>query len=384
MHDASIVKISKDRFIGKDYFIGNGYSALINASIGTSSEGDTFDEEIKKAKVATSAGASIITDHSICGNVKEFHKLLRNSLNVPLCTVPIYELAIRNPLFSDKQAVELIEEQLDRGFNLLTLHATVNKQDVYEPISNQRVIPITSKGGRLMLKRMKATGDENPFYSRFDEILKVFKKYNAVISLGPTYRPASVVDNSMADDDPYWIETRRMAHLVKLAIDAEVPVVIEGIGHARISYIPTYVQNSKKICYGVPYRVLTVSTDIALGYDNISSSIASSIAVLNGANIVTAVTPSEHIGLPTVQQVEDGVVAAKIAIHSAELCNDDSIEMDRRMSNNRINKCSCQGNIDEAIFPAGALQALKNNLYNEGCTMCGEFCALKWEEKNES
>ena len=168
-----------------------------------------------------------------------------------------------------------------------------------------------------------------------------------------------------------------MSSLVEKAIAYEVPIIIEGIGHARIDKIPEYVIKSKKMCAGVPYRVLTVSTDIALGYDNISSAIASAIAVLNGANIVTAVTSSEHIALPTNEQVEEAVIAAKIAAHSAELCKNDSIDRDRRMSITRIRTESCRGIINESIYPKGAKKALQSNeLHTAGCSMCGEFCAL--------
>jgi len=382
LHNPKIVKIAKDKNIYNDFCIGYKLQTQVNASIGTSTEKDTFETELEKAITAEAAGAAMITDHSIIGDIEEFHKALRKNIHIPLSTVPIYELAIRNACFSDQQALEIIEEQLARGFNFLTLHATVLEKDIYHPISNNRLIPITSKGGAIMLRRMKATRKENPFYSLFDEILKIFKKYNAAISLGPTYRPASICDNVLVDDDAYWIEMNRMSTLVKRAIEFEVPIIVEGIGHAKLNCIPEYVRKSKEICCNVPYRVLSVSTDIALGYDHISSAIASAVAALNGANIITAVSSAEHIGLPDNRQVEEAVICARIAAHSADLCAGIDIDKDMRMSIARSSSTNCQGNIDEAIFPMGARKKiLESRSRMPGCSMCGKFCALMQEEE---
>ncbi len=380
MYDQTRIRIKSNEWVSNDLTIGRGCLPIVNASIGTSSSEDSFEIELKKARAAIEAGASMISDHSFMGDVSGFHKRLRNEVDVPLGTVPIYGLAGRNACFSEQQALEIVDEFLDRGFDLLTIHATALLRDVYAPITDHRLIPITSKGGRLMLQRMERTQQENPFFSRFDDVLRIFKKHDAVISLGPVYRPASVVDDLMSDEDPYWIEVRRMETLVEQAIAAEVPIIVEGIGHARMDRIPTYVKRTKEICHDVPYRVLSVSTDIALGYDNVASAIASSIAVLNGADIVTAVSASEHIGLPSVQQVEDAVVSSRIAIHSACICTGNGIEKDCAMSRARATKGSCQGSIENAIFPAGAGRALRDRMQTEGCAMCGELCALKSRE----
>lgn len=265
------------------------------------------------------------------------------------------------------------------------MHATVLEQDVCNPISNNRIIPITSKGGLIMLKRMKKIKKENPYYARFNDILKIFKKYNAVISLGPTYRPGSICDNSMAIGDAYWIEMQRMSVLVKKAVAYEVPIIVEGIGHASLDNIPQYICKSKELCLGVPYRVLTVSTDIALGYDNISSAIASAVSVLNGANIVTAVTSAEHIALPTKEQVEEAVISAKIAAHSADLCKNNSIDRDMQISLSKTRIKNCQGSIDMSIYPQGAKKALlANKSHAQGCSMCGIFCALTKDGINDT
>ena len=376
MYNASKIKISQGLYLDRDYYIGEDVGAIVNASIGTASEEDSIDVELEKARIAVEAGASIITDHSIHRNVSEYHKLLRSQIHVPLGAVPLYELAIRNPEFTNQEALEIIEEYLLRGFNILTLHCTVLKPDIENCFSQKRIIPVTSKGGKLMMSRIKTTGLENPWYEEFEKVLQLFKQYGAVLSLGPTYRPASVADITMEEDDPYWIEISRMSKLTKMAIEAEVPIIVEGIGHVRIDLIPTIVKQSREKCGFVPYRILAVSTDIALGYDNISSAIASSIAVLNGANIVTAVTASEHIGLPSISDVELGVVSAKIAIHSAELCMNDVINMDRKMSIRRNRNMSCQGDAALAIYPKGAEKALIELKSGCGCTMCGELCAL--------
>lgn len=375
MYNPLLIKIAQNEYLNKDYYIGKG--AVINASIGTSNNGDDFQIELQKAQIAMEAGASIITDHSICGNVNDFHKRLRQQVPVPLGAVPVYELSMRNAAFSDQEALDIVEEYLLRGFNILSLHCSVIKEDAISGIADDRIIPITSKGGRVMLERIALTKTENPFYSRFDRLLDIFKKHNGVISLAPTWRPGSVADISLNEGDPYWIEIKRMSSLVKQAIMKEVPIIVEGIGHSRIDLIPAIVKKSKELCFQVPYRVLTVATDVALGYDNISSAIASSVAVLNGANIVTAVSPSEHIGLPTIADVEMGVVSANIAIHSAEICLSDSIAQDVNMSKERTRGKSCQGSVDCAIYPNGAEIALKNKKANTGCSMCGDLCVFK-------
>ena len=384
MYNPSEIRFKKNAYLDREYCIGSGHRPIINASIGTSQEENSFETELQKAAVAVAAGAGMITDHSICGDVIQFHKLLRRRIHVPLACIPIYELSLREEDFSEQQAVEFTEEMLRRGFNILVLHATPRLSDVAEPITRGRVIPITSKGGRLALDWMERNRAENPFYSGFSQILQIVKKYNGAISLAPTYRPASVVDNSMDPGDAHWIEISRMAELVERAIAAEVPIMVEGIGHAQISNIPEYVERGKKACHNVPYKVLTVATDIALGYDNIASAIASSIAVLHGADVVTGVTASEHIALPSVEQVEAGVVTANIAIHSAELCRNGSIEKDRRMSLARAERQSCQGRAEEALFPTGAKRAVKKDLFEKGCSMCGRLCAFYNKEDRDS
>ncbi len=377
MYDQSVIHIPKGQYLDRDYYIGAQHPPFLNASIGTSSANHPFETELEKAAMAIAAGADMVTDHSIHGNVPEFHKILRSRICKPLGAVPIYELALRSPRFPLQEALEFLEEYLERGFNVLTLHATALEADVQHPLSQHRIIPITSKGGRLMLERMAMVKSENPFFSHFDDVLKIFKKHSAVISLGPTYRQASVADNSMEDSDAYWVEMRRISALVEKAIAAEVPVIVEGIGHACVTSIAPIIQKTKALCFGVPYRALTVSTDIALGYDHISSAIADTFAVLGGADVITAVSAAEHVGHPSVQQVEDAVVAARIAIHSAGICLGRGIEQDARMSSSRARRESCQGSIQDAIFREGALRALEGNKQEEGCTMCGELCALR-------
>lgn len=383
MYNSTEIRIHSKRYLDRDYYIGATHLPIVNASIGTSQDGDSFITEIQKAHVAISAGAEMITDHSISGDVAEFHHILRESIHTPLACVPIYGLSLRHPDFSPLQAIDEIEQFLDRGFNVIVLHASVLAEDCIKSLYENRIIPVTSKGGQIMIRWMRNTKSENPFFFLFDDILELVKKYSAVISLAPCFRPASVYDNSLCMSDSYWVEVSRMAMLVKKAIASQVPIIVEGIGHAQLTNIPHYVKQCKDMCFGVPYKVLTVSTDIALGYDNISSAIAASMAVLSGANIVTAVTSAEHITLPNIQQVEDAVVAARIAIHSATLCwGEKELERDRCMSVKRMQKTSCQGSADYAIFPNGARRALKEHLYDSGCSMCGELCAYKKEAVN--
>ncbi|MCP4613175.1 MAG: hypothetical protein GY845_31170 [Planctomycetes bacterium] len=383
MYNPKVITINKNNHIENELFIGEGHRTCVIANVGTSTSNDTFQDELDKAKIAIFAGADIITDHSLYGEIPIFHTMLRNNICKPLSAIPAYELS-SNYMYKNKanysiQAVlELVEEQLARGINMLTLHATVLEEDIYNPLPSKRLIPVTSKGGWMMMDHMRRCKCENPFFSHFNYIIKLMKKYNAIISLGTTYRPASICDASLADNDPYWIEVKRMSTLVKQAIENEVFIMIEGIGHAKLTDIPAIVQKAKMICYGVPYRILSVSTDIAYGYDNISSAIASSMAALSGANVISAISSAEHVGLPSLKQTEEAVVSARIAGHCADICTIGNVEIDQNMSRSRNMEGGCHGVIDTAIYPKGAQDALMQykEYEGEGCTMCGKFCAL--------
>lgn len=364
---------------------GEGQPTRILASIGMSFENDTIDVEIDKAKNAILAGAEIITDHSIAGDIPRFQKELISSTNVPISYLTIYELLSRieksHQYYLDKNmALELIEEQAERGITLLTIHATANRKMIekHDKISDRTILS-TSRGGAAILDILMKTNCENVYWEHFEEICNIAKKYNITLSLGSTYRPASVCDAG-ENDFLYWEETKLMGKLVGICLQHQVPVMVEGIGHAPIHKIPYIIKESKEICKHVPYRVLSVATDIALGLDHISSAIAISIAALNGADLATCITRSEHLGQPFQEDIIEGILAAKVAAHCADIAKLNNYERDKAMSLARAN-VGCHGLVEAAINRDVAEDSLVR--YSKGkrdgeitCSMCGDRCAL--------
>jgi phosphomethylpyrimidine synthase len=361
-------------------FVGDEFFPAVIASTGVSFDSDDIDDELCKAKIAISAGANIITDHSLTSNIELIHNRMAESLDVPISAIATYEAAViakRNEYRVDGQIIiKIIEEQARRGLDIITLHATVFKNDISLIEKTNRIIPCTSRGGTMMFEIMKHTGIENPYWVYFNDILNIAQKYSITISLGTTYRPASVCDSG-DDDSLYFMEMKRMSELVKRAQEKNVCIVVEGIGHAPINRIPKIVTKSKEICLNAPYRVLTVATDIALGYDHISSAIASSVAVYHGANMITCVSRSEHVGLPSKENLQEAVISARIAAHCGYTARINEFTQDMEMSKAR-NRVGCAGLISASIYPPGAEEILKSRKFNseKTCTMCGDFCAL--------
>lgn len=361
-------------------FTGDEFFPVIIASTGVSYDSDNIDVEISKAKAAVLAGANIITDHSLTSGIEFMHNRMAETLDVPISAIAVYEAAVlarsKEYQIDEQSVVSIVEKQALRGIDIITLHATVFKDDASLIEENRRIIPCTSRGGTMMLEIMKHAGFENPYWTFFSDILDIAKKYSITISLGTTYRPASVCDSGV-NDNLYFMEMSRMAELVKQASEKGVGIVVEGIGHAPINRIPDIVTKSKEICLNAPYRVLTVATDIALGYDHISSAIASSVAVYHGANMITCVSRSEHIGLPSEKNLHEAVISAKIAAHCGYSARFNDFSRDMEMSKAR-NEAGCLGLISAAIDPSGAAEIMRENKFGEekSCTMCGEFCAL--------
>ncbi len=363
--------------------IGSKYYPVIFTHVGISSSPKNIEEEtkleLKKAKSAIKYGANVICDVSMNDDLVKFQELLVRELNVPVGAVSIYETFIKanSDNFKIEDFISIIEEECIRGLDVLTIHATVFKEDKKLLKESERYIPTTSRGGMLMLELLERYNIENPYYTHFEEILKICKKYDVSISLGPCYRPASVADAYV--DDLHLLELKRMAKLCDLAIKCEVNIMIEGIGHAPINKIEGIIAKSKQICHNVPYRVMPVSTDIAIGYDHISSAIASSVAVMYGADSVTVVTRSEHLGIPTYDEVIEGVMCTKVAVYSGYIARTNDLSKDIEMAKSRKN-VGCLGNIDCCLFPELVIKYKTENP-SEMCTMCGKYCPLNKQRK---
>lgn len=380
------IKISGNIRNVKPVYAGCNYEPIIIASVGASDINDSLRIEVEKAKRATRLGASIVTDHTLLDSLEYIQENIAQSIDVPFSAISIYEAAVKsrktNGIIHAEEMIKIIENQAKRGIDILTLHATAFRSDVELLKKTQRVVPCTSRGGTMMLEILNATGEDNPYWTYFEDILDIAKRYNLTLSLGTCYRPASVFDCAN-NNDLYFMEMQRMGELICRANNKEVGIIVEGIGHAPLNCIENIVKKTKEICHNVPYRVLTVATDIALGYDHIASAISSANAVYHGADMITCVSRSEHIGLPSVEDLCEAIITAKIAAYSGYSARMNDFQRDRIMSVAR-NEQGCGGQIDVAIYPEGARAALRNRRYVNGkkeCSMCGAFCALDANER---
>ena len=257
---------------------GENHMPVIIASIGATNMEDSLELELLKAVRAVAAGAMIVTDHTLLPNMEYIHQKIADKITIPFSAISVYEAAVKAQVKSGKidaqDMIKIVENQAKRGIDVLTLHATAFRDDINLLEKSNRLIPCTSRGGTMMLEILKETGQENPYWTYFEDVLDIADKYRLTISLGTCFRPASVYDCAQ-NNDLYYMEMERMSKLIEKADKRSVGVIVEGIGHALLNQIEGIVKNTKKICKNVPYRVLTVATDIALGYDHISSAIAS-------------------------------------------------------------------------------------------------------------
>lgn len=352
---------------------------LIIASVGATSDFDSIKIEMEKAKIAEKYGAFAIIDHTLTNDFEKFQIQLMEETNLAVSSIAVYEMQViaendKLDFFSEDDVVNQFKQMAIRGIDMVTIHGTVLFEDLIEQDKSDRNILSTSRGGTMVMKNMIKSKKQNPYWSGFDRILEIAKEYNVVLSIGYIFRSACIADaytNKMC-----WEEMKRTSILVKKSLDYGVGVMVEGIGHTPMDLIPYYVQRSIKETFGVPYRVLTVSTDSALGYDHVSSAIASSIAVQHGASIITAVTRSEHLGLPKIEDVKEAVVSAKIAAHSGYIARTHDLTLDNMMMKAR-KEVGCRGTIEASIIPEITKEAIREVMFEgKKCTMCGKYCAL--------
>lgn len=369
--------------------IGENAKPIIFTHVGIISEFQTKEEldeaielEAKKALRAIELGADAICDVSTNSNMALLHERLARVLDVPFGVVSVYETFVRTRKehlsVSKESFFRDLEAQLRRGADLLTLHATVFRDDRSLFQGSGRIIPSTSRGGMMMLELLEAAELENPYYTYFDDILKLCIEYGASISLAPMFRPASVVD-AREGDTLHVLELTRMAELVKMAAKSGVTIMIEGIGHASLVDIPRLVSKAKELCPEAAYRIMPVATDVAIGFDHISSAIAAATAIQHGADSITCVTRKEHIGIPSFEDTEEGVISAIIAAHIGYSARTGDLERDRRMSSERFRK-GCLGDVEAALFPTEIYKELADERV---CSMCGEYCPLKKQRNKE-
>ena len=296
--------------------IGEALSTKINANIGTSQSYPEVTYEIEKLDVALSVGADAIMDLSTGGDLYTIRKAILERCKVPVGTVPIYELMVRHKAdFSIDKFLDILTEQAQQGVDFFTIHSGILKKHIAD-IDN-RLMGVVSRGGAYLVSLMKRTGKENPLYDRFDDILKICREYDVTVSLGDGLRPGCIND---ATDKAQISELEVLGALAQRCREAGVQVMIEGPGHVPFHQIQENMELKKKYAGSTPFYVLgPLVTDVAPGYDHICGAIGGTLAAYCGASFLCYLTPREHLGLPTVNDVREGVVASRIAAHAADL-----------------------------------------------------------------
>ncbi|NLM09707.1 MAG: phosphomethylpyrimidine synthase ThiC [Clostridiaceae bacterium] len=362
--------------------IGEGLRTKINVNLGISRDCCDFDFELEKARKAIELKTDAIMDLSSYGKTREFRQKLIKMSPVMIGTVPIYDaVGFYNKDLSEITAdefFEVVEQHAQDGVDFMTIHAGINRETARRFKENMRLTNIVSRGGSLLFAWMELTGNENPFYEQFDRLLEIFEKYDVTISLGDALRPGSINDST---DAAQIQELIVLGELTKRAWRKNVQVMIEGPGHMAMDEIAANVVLEKRICCGAPFYVLgPIVTDIAPGYDHITGAIGGAIAAANGADFLCYVTPAEHLRLPDVGDMKEGIIASRIAAHAADIVKGivGASEWDYKMSEARRN-------LDwDSMFEL-AIDSEKPRKYRESskpdqedtCTMCGKMCAVR-------
>lgn len=381
-----VITRNKKRCTIKPLGIGHGLRTKINANIGTSQDHVDIDIEIEKMKIAVRAGADTIMDLSTGGNIGEIRKGIIKDCPVPVGTVPIYQAVVeaRNKLgksFVEMTADDIfrvIEQQAEDGVDFMTLHCGVTRQSLERMQSEGRIMDVVSRGGSFTLEWIKYNQRENPLFEYYDRLLDIADAYDITLSLGDGFRPGCIAD---ATDRGQIMELIQLGELTQRAWAHDVQVIIEGPGHVPMHQIEANVLLQKRLCHGAPFYVLgPLVTDVAPGYDHIVGAIGGAIAARAGADFLCYVTPSEHLRLPTKEDVEEGVIASRIAAHAADIAKNvtGAWDWDRQMAYCRKN-LDWRGQIRFSINPsrAEAIRASSPPSESDVCTMCGEYCAIK-------
>lgn len=383
-----VVPLNINHKIKKPCAVGSGLSTKINANIGTSTDESRISDEIEKLKIAIKHGADALMDLSVGGDLLKVRKEVLKYSTLPVGTVPVYEVAVRasqknkNFLkFSAQDVLDVLEGQAKQGVDFFTIHCGVTRKSLGILEKQKRLMGVVSRGGAIIASWMKFHKRENPFYSHFDRILDIAHRYDVTLSLGDGLRPGSILD---ATDKAQIAELKILGVLAKRARARGVQVMIEGPGHIPINQIEKNIALEKKYCGGAPFYVLgPLVTDVAPGYDHITSAIGGAMAAGYGADFLCYVTPAEHLRHPTVNDVREGVIASRIAAHAGDLVKRKkiAIDWDRRISLARKAR-NWKKQIQLSIDPEKARQyrASSKPKLSSVCTMCGKYCSIKLME----
>ena len=369
--------------------IGKGLKTKINTNLGTSPESNGLSLELAKAKLAIAKGTDMIMDLSTGGNLDNIRRKILEAICIPLGTVPIYQTVIETVKNKKKLArmsagdiFSTIEKQAEDGVDFMTVHAGVTLESVARLKKQKRLTAVVSRGGAFLTAWMLTNKKENPLYEHFDELLSIAQKYDITLSLGDGMRPGSLAD---ATDRTQIQELIILGELAVRAREKNVQVMIEGPGHLPLNHIEANVLLEKSLCQGAPFYVLgPLVTDIAPGYDHLTAAIGGAVAGAAGADFLCYVTPSEHLRLPTLEDVEEGVIATRIAAHVADIAKGvkGAIDWDNKMSQLR-GKRKWKEQLKLAINPekARSFRMKSKPKLSDVCTMCGKYCSLKGLEK---
>ncbi len=372
--------------------IGKGCRTKVNANIGTSRDHVDIQEELDKLKISLQVGVDTIMDLSTGGPIDEIRREILRASPVPLGTVPIYQVVAEAAEKHKKSFLEIgpdeifsvIEQQAEDGVDFITVHCGVTRGSVQRLEKEGRVLGIVSRGGALLAHWMKHNKKENPLYEQYDRLLEIARSFDMVLSLGDGLRPGCLAD---ATDRGQIQELIILGELTRRAWEKGVQVMIEGPGHVPADQIYTNIQIQKQLCHGAPFYVLgPLVTDIAPGYDHITAAIGGCMAATYGADFLCYVTPSEHLRLPTVEDVREGVVALKIAAHAADIAKGipGSRKQDDAMAQCR-SRLDWEGQIRCSMDPERAreIRGKSHPSDEQVCTMCADYCAIKMYQQKE-
>ena len=380
---ANIVHIKKGM---RAFGVGEGLSTKVNVNLGISGDKADAAEEWKKVKIAEDFGANAIMDLSNSGKTRQFRQQLIDETPLMVGTVPMYDAIgyMEKPLvkLTKDDLFEVVRAHAEDGVDFMTIHCGINKSVTKTFKETGRLMNIVSRGGSLLFGWMEVTGNENPFYEYFDELLEICHEYDVTISLGDSCRPGCLYDSNDATETAEMIE---LGKLCKRAWAAGVQVMVEGPGHMALDEIAANMKLQKRLCHNAPFYVLgPLVTDIGVGYDHITAAIGGAISASSGADFLCYVTPAEHLCLPNAQDVLDGLMATKIAAHAADIAKkvphardmDDKMgQARRRLDWDAMWKC--------ALDPVtGKKRYEESPAATEGtCTMCGKMCAVRTVNK---
>ena len=362
--------------------IGDGLKTKINVNLGISGDCKDYTLEFEKVKMAIDFGAEAIMDLSNYGKTNTFRKQLIEYSPAMIGTVPMYDAIgyLEKDLLDIKAEdfLKVVEAHAKEGVDFMTIHAGINKRAVECLKRDKRKMNIVSRGGSLLFAWMEMTGNENPFYEHYDEVLDILREYDCTISLGDALRPGCIDDSTDAGQISELIE---LGALTERAWQKDVQVMVEGPGHMAMNEIAANMKIQKRICHNVPFYVLgPLVTDIAPGYDHITSAIGGAIAANNGANFLCYVTPAEHLRLPDLSDVKEGIIASKIAAHAADIANGikGARDIDNKMADAR-HKLDWDAMFEVAIDKEKAKRYYESTPVSERhtCSMCGKMCAVR-------